>query len=119
MAAVRPEFFCSPSRVWEELRAKLGAGPDATEVLRSVGLDATRVALVGPGRCPADVMEFWHGLGLPLAAVYGLSETTGVATVIRPGAFRTSSALPGVELTLSEQGEILMRGDMIMRGYRN
>jgi long-subunit acyl-CoA synthetase (AMP-forming) len=51
-----------------------------------------------------------------------MSETTGVATVNPPHALRPSTvgvALPGVEVALSDTGEVLMRGPVIMRGYRN
>jgi len=51
-----------------------------------------------------------------------MSETTGVATVNPPDAVRAGTvgtALPGVEVRLSEEGEVLMRGPVIMRGYRN
>ena len=68
------------------------------------------------------MIEFWHGLGLPLCEVYGMSETTGVATVNAPGAVRIGSVgrpLPGVDVALSDAGEVLMRGPVLMRGYRN
>ena len=51
-----------------------------------------------------------------------MSETTGVATVNTPDAVRVGTvgrALPGVEVALSDEGEVLMRGPVVMRGYRN
>ena len=124
---VRPEVFFSPPRMWEKMRAgtiaKLGEDPDGPTALRALGLDAVRVAITGAAPCPAEVIEFWGALGLPLCEVYGMSETTGVATVNPPrrAARRAPSAcaLPGVEVALSETGEVLMRGPVIMRGYRN
>ncbi|HEX6712321.1 MAG TPA: AMP-binding protein [Thermoleophilaceae bacterium] len=123
---VRPQFFFSPPRLWEKLRAaiiaKLGEQPDGATALSAVGLDNTAVALTGAAPCPAEVIEFWHGLGLPLCEVYGMSETTGVATVNSPGAVRIGTVgrtLPGVEVVLSDEGEVLMRGPVVMRGYRN
>jgi long-chain acyl-CoA synthetase len=123
---VRPEVFFSPPRLWEKMRAatiaKLGEDADGPTALRALGLDAVRVAITGAAPCPAEVIEFWGGLGLPLSEVYGMSETTGVATVNPPGALRpgtVGTALPGVEVALSESGEILMRGPVIMRRYRN
>jgi long-subunit acyl-CoA synthetase (AMP-forming) len=126
LPAVRPEFFFSPPRLWEKLRAGtiagFGASPNGAEALAALGLDQVRVAVVGAAPCPPEVVSFWHRLGLPLNEVYGMSETTGVATVnppddIRPGTVGT--ALPGVELKLADFGEILIRGDVVMRGYRN
>jgi long-subunit acyl-CoA synthetase (AMP-forming) len=123
---VRPQFFFSPPRLWEKLRAaaiaRLGDRPGGTTTLAALGLDDVRVALTGAAPCPAEVLEFWHGLGLPLCEVYGMSETTGVATVNAPDAVRIGSvgrALPGVEVALSDTGEVLMRGPVVMRGYRN
>jgi long-subunit acyl-CoA synthetase (AMP-forming) len=123
---VRPEFFFSPPRLWEKLRAgtiaKLGEHQDAATALAALGLDDVRVAITGAAPCPAEVIEFWHGLGLPLYEVYGMSETTGVATVNAPGAVRIGTVgrpLPGVDVTLSDAGEVLMRGPVVMRGYRN
>ena len=123
---VRPQFFFSPPRLWEKLRAatiaKLGERPDGATALAALGLDEARVALTGAAPCPAEVVEFWHGLELPLYEVYGMSETTGVATVNAPDAVRIGSvgrALPGVEVALSDAGEVLMRGPVVMRGYRN
>ena len=85
---VRPQFFFSPPRLWEKLRAatiaKLGDSPDGATALAALGLDEVRVAITGAAPCPAEVIEFWHGLGLPLCEVYGMSETTGVATVNAP-----------------------------------
>jgi len=123
---VRPEVFFSPPRMWEKMRAatiaRLGENPDGPTALAALGLDAVRVAITGAAPCPAEVIEFWGALGLPLREVYGMSETTGVATVNPPGALRAGTvgvALPGVEVALSDIGEVLMRGPVIMRGYRN
>ena len=126
LADVRPQFFFSPPRLWEKLRAgtiaKLGEQPDGPTALRALGLDEVRVAVTGAAPCPAEAVEFWHTLGLPLCEVYGMSETTGVATVNPPAAPRVGTVglpLPGVEVALSDSGEVLMRGPVIMRGYRN
>jgi long-subunit acyl-CoA synthetase (AMP-forming) len=123
---VRPEVFFSPPRIWEKMRAAtiatLGEDAHGPTALRGLGLDAVRVAITGAAPCPAEVVEFWCALGLPLCEVYGMSETTGVATVNPPDALRPGAvgvALPGVEVALSGTGEILMRGPVIMRGYRN
>jgi long-subunit acyl-CoA synthetase (AMP-forming) len=122
----RPQFFFSPPRLWEKLRAAtipgLGERPHPATALETLGLGDVRVALTGAAPCPAEVLEFWHDTGLPLYEVYGMSETTGVATVNAPGATRIGTvgrALPGVDVELSDAGEVLMRGPVVMRGYRN
>jgi len=86
------------------------------------GLDAVRVAIVGAAPCPPQVIAFCDALGISVCEVYGLSKTTGVATVNRPDAIRVGTvgtALPGVEVRLSDAGEVLVRGPVIMSGYRH
>jgi long-chain acyl-CoA synthetase len=116
---VRPEVFFSPPRLWEKLRAATIAHDLS---LTALGLDEVRVAITGAAPCPAEVIEFWQGRGIAVCEVYGMSETTGVATVNPPGAIRpgtVGTAVPGVEVALSDSGEVLMRAPVIMRGYRN
>jgi long-chain acyl-CoA synthetase len=123
---VRPQFFFSPPRLWEKLRAatiaRSGEQPDGPAALAALGLDEVRVAVVGAAPCPPEVLDFWHAAGLEVCEVYGMSESTGVATVNRPGGQRIGTVgtpLPGVEVRLSDAGEVLMRGPVVMRGYRN
>jgi long-subunit acyl-CoA synthetase (AMP-forming) len=127
---VRPGFFFSPPRLWEKLRAGVltrlenpaDAEGQAPAIRRQLGLDQVQVAVVGAAPCPVDVIEFFLGIGIPLGEVYGMSETTGVHTFNPPDAIRIGTAgtpLPGCELELSEEGEVLMRGPNIMAGYRN
>jgi long-subunit acyl-CoA synthetase (AMP-forming) len=129
---VRPHFFFSPPRLWEKLAASVEAGlPDGVGSLDAEGRDAVRrrlgfdridSAIVGAAPCPPEVIAFWHTLGVPLGEVYGMSEETGVATANPPGAERIGSvgkALPGVDVRIAADGEVLIRGDVVMRGYRN
>jgi long-subunit acyl-CoA synthetase (AMP-forming) len=99
------------------------AAANSDTVLRGLGLDQLRIAVVGAAPCPPEVIGFWHALGVPLAETYGASETTGVATLNPPDAIKPGTAgppLPGVEVQLSAlDGEVLVRGPVVMRGYRN
>ena len=128
---VRPNFFFSPPRLWEKLRASVLArfggslelaAADSAAVRHGLGLDQLKVAVVGAAPCPPEVIGFWHALGVPLAEVYGMSETTGVATLNPPDAIKAGTAGPplsGVEVQLSAAGEVLVRGPVVMEGYRN
>ena len=92
------------------------------ELRQRVGLDQLLQANVGAAPTPRETIEFFLAMGVPLAELWGLSETTGVGSVNPPGEIRVGTvgpAAPGVELKLAEDGEVLMRGGTVMAGYRN
>ena len=92
------------------------------ELRQRVGLDELLIANVGAAPTPRETIEFFLALGVPLAELWGLSETTGVGSCNLPGAIRLGTvgpAAPGVELKLADDGEVLMRGGTVMSGYRN
>jgi long-subunit acyl-CoA synthetase (AMP-forming) len=87
-----------------------------------LGLDQVVTINVGAAPTPVEVLEFFHAIGLPLAELWGMSETCGGGTVNPPSKIRIGTvgpAVPGVELKLAEDGEVMIRGDLIMLGYRN
>jgi long-subunit acyl-CoA synthetase (AMP-forming) len=68
------------------------------------------------------VLEFLHAIGLPVGELWGLSEAAGAGSVNPPTSVRIGTVGPpsaGVELRLAGDGEVLLHGDTIMRGYRN
>jgi len=87
-----------------------------------LGLDEVIAINVGAAPTPVEVLEFFHAIGLPLSELWGMSETCGAGTVNRPGAIRIGTVgppAPNVEIGLAEDGEVLVRGGIVMRGYRN
>ena len=87
-----------------------------------LGLDQAASVVVGAAPTPPEVIEFFHALGIPLAEGWGMSETCGVGTVNRPGRIKIGTVgppVPGIEIRLAEDGEVLIRGDNMMVGYRN
>ena len=68
------------------------------------------------------MLEFFHAIGIPVGELWGMSETCGVATCNPPGEVKLGTVgppLPGVEMKLADDGEVLVRGDSMMPGYRN
>jgi long-subunit acyl-CoA synthetase (AMP-forming) len=95
------------------------------EVLAAVrdqlGFDQGAFLLSGAAPIAMHVLEFFAALGLPINEGYGLTETSAVATMNRDGARRFGSVgkpLPGAEAKLATDGELLVRGRLVMRGYR-
>jgi long-subunit acyl-CoA synthetase (AMP-forming) len=89
---------------------------------KQLGFDQSHFLLSGAAPIPMHVLEFFAALGLPINEGYGLTESSAVATLNREGARRLGTVgkpLPGVDAALAEDGELLVRGRLVMRGYRN
>lgn len=88
-------------------------------VCEMVGLDQVEYAITGAAPIPVEVIEWWNGLGVPLSEVYGMSENTGAMTWtptrIKPGT--VGPPIPGAEVRLGEDGEVLCRGQLVFPGY--
>ena len=84
-----------------------------------LGLDDVRVAVTAAAPIPVEVLQFFRSAGVPLSELYGLSESTGPMTwdpvLVKPGT--VGRAIPGMELRLAADGEVLGRGGNIFRGY--
>ena len=79
-----------------------------------------RVCISGGAPLAKDVIEFFHALDILILEGYGLTECTTAATVNRPSRFRFGTVgppLPGAELRVAEDGEVLIKTDTIFAGY--
>ena len=87
-----------------------------------LGLDEAIAINAGAAPTPRDVLVFFHAIGIPLAELWGMSETCGAGAVNPPDSVRIGTVGPpslGVEMRLADDGELLVRGDVVMKGYRN
>ncbi len=121
LALVRAEQAGEP--VAAELRAACAqADAEIFSKLRvQLGLDQVRYLASGAAPIAPEVLEFFTALGLPICELWGMTETSLIATINPLDAIRIGTVglpLPGVELSLADDGELLVRGPTIMRGYR-
>jgi long-chain acyl-CoA synthetase len=90
------------------------------KIRQAIGLDRCSFASSAASPLAVDVAEFFAALGLPLVEVYGMTETTGVATGNRPGKVKIGTVGPplaGVEIRLADDGEVLVQGPVNTPGY--
>ena len=86
-----------------------------------VGLDACELAITGAAPLPAEILEWFNAIGVNLAEVYGLSETSGPMTFspVRNKPGYVGQAIPGCEVAIAEDGEVICRGGNVFQGYLN
>jgi long-chain acyl-CoA synthetase len=87
-----------------------------------LGLDQAVAINVGAAPTPVEVLEFFHAIGLPLAELWGMSETCGAGSVNPPAKIKIGTVgppAPGIEIKLDSDGEVLVKSDVVMLGYRN
>jgi long-subunit acyl-CoA synthetase (AMP-forming) len=93
-----------------------------SKLREQLGLDQLEAVYVGAAPTPLAVLEFFHAIGVPVAELWGLSESCGSGTVNLPHAIKLGTVgqvAPNMELKLAGDGEVLLRGPQIMKGYRN
>src|SRR4051812_44057938 len=122
-ATRRVELQQAGEPVPDDLEATLAeADRELFAGLRSMlGLDEAISVNVGAAPTPRDVLVFFHAIGVPLAEVWGMSETCGAGACNPPGRIKIGTvgpASPGVELRLADDCELLVRSDVVMTGYR-
>ncbi|HEY2450286.1 MAG TPA: AMP-binding protein, partial [Mycobacterium sp.] len=87
----------------------------------TLGLDELRWAVSGAAPIPNETLAFFAGIGIPIAEVWGMSELSCVASVSHPDDARLGTVgklLPGLEGKIADDGEYLVRGPLVMKGYR-
>ncbi len=84
-----------------------------------VGLDAIELAITGAAPIPVPVIEWFNAIGVPLAEIYGMSETTGPMTFSpeRPKIGTVGRGCHGMEVRIADDGEVICRGGNVFQGY--
>jgi long-subunit acyl-CoA synthetase (AMP-forming) len=127
VAQVRPTIFGAVPRVWEKLKAGLEAKGVTTDmpgeaVKQQLGLENVQWFVTGAAPTPKELLEWYDALDMRICEVWGMSETSCVVTTNTPADWQPGSVgkvVGDMELRLADDGELLVRGDLIMRGYRN
>ena len=111
----------------QEIPPELEAGFQVADekvlaMVRAVLGGRIRFFISGSAPLSAEIAEFFAAAGMPVLEGYGLTETAALATLCRPGSMMfgtVGQSWPGTEIQIAPDGEILMRGPSVMRGYRN
>ncbi|MBI5105059.1 MAG: long-chain fatty acid--CoA ligase [Solirubrobacterales bacterium] len=93
---------------------------DMAQFVRNLFGGRMREAVTGAAPIAPDILEFFWGCGIPVMEGYGMTETSTVATSSRPEAHKFGTVgrpLPGVEVKIAEDGEVLIKGANIFQGY--
>lgn len=117
-AALMMDFVKSP--LYLELLFKLASLAVFRKLKERMGFDRFRVAYSGAAPISPDVLRFFQSIGVNLIEGYGQTEGTGVTTMSRIGKVKFGTVgppLPGVEIKIAEDGEILVKSPSVFKGY--
>ncbi len=91
-----------------------------SKVQQALGLDRCRLQVTAAAPISRTTLDYFFSLGIPLFEVYGLSESSGPATISLPSAFKIGSVgrqIPGSVVKIAADGEILVKGPHVCLGY--
>ena len=128
MQLVKPSIFISIPKKWlqlyEYITARVDVEVDDDDKIVNSVVDVTggnlKWGLSAAGFLPPDVFRFFQKYGIELMSGFGMTEATGGITMTPPFQYRENSlgkALPGIEIKLGNDGEILIRGNYVMVNY--
>jgi len=122
LAKVRAEQ--AGEEVPEEIEAAAAQADEQlfSQLRKQLGLDDALAVNAGAAPTPLEVLEFFHAIGIPIGELWGMSETCGLGTINPPDRIKLGTVgppTPGVEIRLDEDGEVLVKADCVMPGYRN
>jgi long-chain acyl-CoA synthetase len=104
----------------DDLRAEWEQVEPSLALVRSlIGLDECIAAISGAAPIAVEVFDFFRALGVPISEIYGMSESSGPMTwaAFRVKAGTVGPEIPGAEVRLAEDGEVICKGGNVFRGY--
>ncbi|WP_339524526.1 AMP-binding protein [Pseudomonas sp. EA_35y_Pfl2_R111] len=134
---VRPTVFFSVPRLWTrfqqgvleklpqpKLARLLGipliGGLVSRKIRKGLGLDRARILVSGAAAIPRALLDWYQSIGITICEGYGMTEHLAYGCFNRPGQVRFGTVgrpMPGNELRIAENGEILLRCPSLMLGY--
>jgi len=135
---IQPHVFIGVPRIYEKIYSNLKAALDAKAVLKillkvpgisgvlkgklkeKIGMANCRFAITGAAPINTDILRLFQSLGVPIFEGYGMTENTAGATINYAGMNRIGTvgpAFPNTEVKIAEDGEVLIKGRHVMKGY--
>jgi len=123
VAAKRAAALVAAEPISDELAADWAKADEQvlSKLRERLGFAELKWAVSGAAPIPKETLAFFDGLGIPIAELWGMSELSCIATLSHPRDARLGTVgklLPGLECKIAEDGEFLVRGPLVMKGYR-
>ncbi|MEE2854364.1 MAG: fatty acid--CoA ligase FadD11 [Actinomycetota bacterium] len=123
VAGKRADALVAGREISEELAAEWAQADELvlSKLRERLGFGELRWAVSGAAPIPKETLAFFVGIGIPISEVWGMSELSCAASVAHPDDTRLGTVgklLPGLEGKVAEDGEYLIRGPLVMKGYR-
>jgi long-chain acyl-CoA synthetase len=123
VAAKRAAALLADQQIPDDLVAEWAKADELvlSKLRERLGFGELRWALSGAAAIPKETLAFFAGIGIPIAELWGMSELSCAASVIHPREARLGTVgklIPGLEGKIAEDGEYLVRGPLVMKGYR-
>jgi long-chain acyl-CoA synthetase len=120
MAKVRAEMAGTQPSLGLRIQHALFDRLVFAKIRDGLGMDQLKIALSGAAPISADLLTFFKAIGIEILEVYGMTESTAVITANQPGEVKIGTVgppLPGIEVRIAADGEILARGPIVTQGY--
>ncbi|MDP6953324.1 MAG: long-chain fatty acid--CoA ligase [Alphaproteobacteria bacterium] len=119
-AAVELELEGQPVPALLRAKRKLAYWLVLKNIRRMIGIDNCHWIATGAAPIAPDLIKWYLALGMPMLEAYGQTESAGIATLSPPDAIKLGTVgrtVPHAEVRISDEGEILIGGDVVFMGY--